>query len=82
MGRNNYITKAESQLKYELVYKKVTFKEDMLCHLATKSNSVSQDFRLNGCITEKKLCISVTNTKRSPNFCCKSPKLVANHQRN
>ena len=31
--RKNYITEAESQLKNELVYKKVSFRQDMLCDL-------------------------------------------------
>ena len=54
-GRNDYIKEEESQLKNELVYKKVSFKQDMLCDLVTKSNGFSKDFCRSGCITEKEL---------------------------
>ena len=53
--RNDYITEAESQLKNELVYKKVSFKKDMLGYLVTKSNGFFKDLRRSGCITEKEL---------------------------
>ena len=36
-NRNDYITETESQLKSEQVYQKVSFKQDMLCDLVTKS---------------------------------------------
>lgn len=78
MGRNNYITKAESQLKYELVYKKIAFKEDMLCHLVTKSNSVSQDFRLNGCITEKEIMYFSYKYKKITKFLLQITKKIEN----
>ena len=64
--RNNYITEAESQLKNELVNKKIFFKQDMLCELVTKSNGFFKDLRRSGFITERNLSISLTNTKRSP----------------
>ena len=54
-NRNDYITEAESQLKNEKVYKKVSFKQDMLCDLVTKSNGFFKDLRRSGCITEKEL---------------------------
>ena len=53
--RNDYIREAECQLKNELVYKKVSFKQDMLCDLVTKSNVFIKDLRRRGCITEKEL---------------------------
>ena len=53
--RNDYITEAESQLKNEIVYKKVYLKQDILCELVTKSNGFFKDLRRSGCITEKKL---------------------------
>ena len=53
--RNDYITEAESQLKNELVYKKVSFKKGMLGDLVTKSNGFFKDLRRSGCITEKEL---------------------------
>ena len=53
--RNDYITDAESQLKNELVHKKVSFKQDMLCDLVTKSNGFFKDLRRTGYITEKGL---------------------------
>ena len=53
--RNDYITEAECQLKNELVYKKVSFKKDMLGDLVTKSNGFFKDLRRSGCITEKEL---------------------------
>ena len=65
-GRYDYITETESQLKNELVHKKVSLKQDMLCDLVTKSNGFFKDLRQSGCITERNLSISVTNTKRSP----------------
>ena len=43
--RNDYMIEAESQLKNELVYKKVSFKQDMLCDLVTKSNGFFKDLR-------------------------------------
>ena len=36
--KRDCITETESQLKKGSVYKKVTFKQDMLCDLVTKSN--------------------------------------------
>ena len=33
--RNDYTTETESQLKNKSVYKKVAFKQDMLCDLVT-----------------------------------------------
>ena len=53
--RNDYITEAESQLKSEIVYKKSSFKQDMLCELVTKSNDFFKDLRRSECITEKEL---------------------------
>ena len=53
--RNDYITEAESQLKNELVYKKVSFKQDMLCELVIKSNGFFKDLRRSECITEKEI---------------------------
>ena len=53
--RNDYITEAESELKNELVYKKVSFKQDMLCELVTKSHGFFEDLRRIGCIREKEL---------------------------
>ena len=53
--RNDYITEAKSQLKNEIVYKKVSFKQDMLCELVTKSNGFLKDLRRSGCIMEKEL---------------------------
>ena len=50
--RNDYITEAECQLKNELVYKKVSFKQDILCDLVTKSNGFFKDIRRSECITE------------------------------
>ena len=44
-NRYDYITEAESQLKNEQVYKKVSFKQDMLCDLVTKSNGFFKDLR-------------------------------------
>ena len=41
--RNDHITESESQLKNEQVYKKVSFKQDMLCDLVTKSNDFFKD---------------------------------------
>ena len=49
--RNDYITEAESQLKNEQVYKKVSFKQDNV----TKSNGFFKDLRRSGCITKKEL---------------------------
>ena len=49
--RNDYIIEAESQLKSELVYKKVSFQQDMLCDLVTESNGFFKDLRQSGCIT-------------------------------
>ena len=43
--RNDYITEAESQLKNELVYKKVSFKQYTLCDLVTKSNGFFKDLK-------------------------------------
>ena len=51
--RNDYITEAESQLKKELVHKKVYSDQDMLCELVTESNGFFKDLRRSGCITEK-----------------------------
>ena len=53
--RNDYVTEAESQPKNKLVYKKVSFKQHMLCELVTKSNGFFKDLRRSGCITEKEL---------------------------
>ena len=44
-ARYSYITEAESQLKNEQVYKKISFKQDMLCELVTKSNVFFKDLR-------------------------------------
>ena len=41
--RNDDITESESQLKNEQVYKKVSFKQDILCDLVTKSNDFFKD---------------------------------------
>ena len=54
-GRNDYITEEESQLKNEQVYKKFSFKQDMLCDLVTKSNGFFKNLMRSGCITEKEL---------------------------
>ena len=43
--RNDYLTKAESQLKNKLVYKKISFKQEMVCDLVTKSNDLFKDLR-------------------------------------
>ena len=51
--RNDYITEAESQLKNELVDKKVSFKQDMSCELVTTSNASFKDLRRSWCTTEK-----------------------------
>ena len=53
--RNDYITKAESQLKNKLVYKKVSFKQEMVCDLVTKSNDLFKDLSRSECITDKEL---------------------------
>ena len=53
--RNDYITEAESQLKNELVHKKVSFNQDMFCELVTESNGFFKDLRRSGCMTEKEL---------------------------
>ena len=52
-GRNDYITERQGQLQNEQVYKKVSFKQDMLCNLVTKRNGFFKDLRRSGCITEK-----------------------------
>ena len=63
--RDDYITEAESQVKNELVYKKVYFKQDMLCDLVTKSNGFSlKIFGETDVQRKRNLSISVTNTKR------------------
>ena len=55
------------RVKNELVYKNISFKQDMLCDLVTKSNDFFKDLKQSGCITEREqILISVTNTKRSP----------------
>ena len=51
----DYITEAESQPKNEQVYQKVSFKQDMLCDLVTKSSGFFKYLRRSGCITEKEL---------------------------
>ena len=53
--RSDYITEAERHLKSELVYKRVSFEQDMLCDLVTKSNGFFKDLGRSGCITEKEL---------------------------
>ena len=53
--RNDYITEAESQLKNELLHKKVSFNQDMFCELVTESNGFFKDLRRSGCMTEKEL---------------------------
>ena len=53
--RSDYITEAESHFRNELVYKNISFKQDMLCNLVTKSNSFFKDHRRSGCIMEKEL---------------------------
>ena len=53
--RYDYIKEAESQLKNEEVYKKVSFKQDMLCDLVIQSNGFFKNLRQSGCITEKEL---------------------------
>ena len=76
-GRNDYITEAESQLKKELVYKKVSFKQDMLCELNTKSDGFFKDLRQSGCITEKKLKYFSYEYKKITNLgkLCLLPKI-------
>ena len=53
--KNDYITEAKNQLKNELVYKKFSFKQDILCELVTKSNGFFKDLKRSGYITEKEL---------------------------
>ena len=53
--RNDYITEAENQLKNEQAYKKVSFKQHLLCDLVTKSNDFFKELRRSGCVTEKEL---------------------------
>ena len=53
--RNDYNTEKESQLKNKSVYKKVAFKQDMLCDLVTKSNDFVKDLRRSEDIMEKEL---------------------------
>ena len=53
--RNDYITEAENQLKNEQAYKKVSFKQHLLCDLVTKSNGFFKELRRSGCVTEKEL---------------------------
>ena len=68
--RCDYIKEAESQLKNEQVYKKVSFKQDMLCDLVTQSNGFFKNLRQSGCITEKELkyfsyeCKKITNLEK------------------
>ena len=43
------------RVKNELVYKNISFKQDMLCDLVTKSNDFFKDLKQSGCITEREL---------------------------
>ena len=52
--KNDYITETESQLKIEVVYKKVTFKEVVLCDLVAKSNGFLKNLRQSRCMMERK----------------------------
>ena len=75
--RNDYITEAESQLKNELVYKKVSFKQDKLCELVTKSNGFFKGLRRSVCITEKELMYFSYEYKKITNLgkSCLLPKI-------
>ena len=75
--RNDYITEVESQLKNKLVYKKVSFKQDKLCELVTKSNGFFKDLRRSVCITEKELKYFSYEYKKIPNLgkSCLLPKI-------
>ena len=66
--RNAGITEAESQLKNELVYKKVSFKQDMLCDLVTTSNGFFKNLRRSGCIMEKELKYFSYEYKKTTNL--------------
>ena len=59
----------ESELKNELVYKKDSFKQDMLCDpVVTKSNGFFKDLRRSECITEKELKYFSCEYKKVANF--------------
>ena len=53
--RDDYVKEAENQLKDNIVYKDVNFKETMISDLVDKSNTFSKSLRSRKCITEKEL---------------------------
>ena len=76
-NKNDYITEAESQLENEQVYKKVSFEQDMLCDLVTKSNFFFKGLRRSGCTTEKELKYFSYEYKKITNLgkLCLLPKI-------
>ena len=66
--RDDYIKKAENQLKGNTVYKDVNFKETILSDLVDKSNKFFKSLHSRKCITEKELKYFSYQFKKATNL--------------
>ena len=65
--RDDYITKADRQLKHNAIYESSSFKDTNLVKLVGKSNSIFQSFRKRKLITKEKLKYFTYKYKKATN---------------
>ena len=65
--RDDYITKADRQIKHNAIYESSSFKDTNLVKLVGQSNSIFQSLRKRKLITEEKLKYFTYNNKKATN---------------